>query len=970
MKTKIVKVNEVKIQSLIKKNFSEEFMKKIYDVYSNDYISIVEKTIMFDELFTKEFGNRKDYRRIGEGTNRFVCLLDNHIIKVAYNYLAYIDNMNELAQAKYKNKYLAQAFETNGIILVSEYVTVMDKEEFLENQYQIKKILDILAMEYSENDDKKKFYILGDMGMSHKNYGNWGRRMNGDIVVLDYGYLYELSHQEWKEVAKCPVCGSSLEYTKDYSELECTREDCKTRVKYTTLRNTFGYANIIDNIVDNLNNDRYIKFDKKGEVIVDVLERIEVEDDKKKEEFKMPEEITDKINKAKEQFFLITEMIKEDRMNIDDYYELKNNIKDEREEYDEMLYPFVLASVEMNYYNVDKYIKDFNKFADDRYNKLYKELKGEFDNQQEEEKQEEDLPDCYDEFGEYTVKGYESELKIIDRYSDDENKVIKTSLDDMFSSEFQNEWSNLFNAEDPALDNIEEDNEFTLDHIMGLLNINEKLVAEDKIEQQKEQEKQEELEKDYQIYTAEKELEEAYKELEEALTNLITNKYKEMNCLYNSEEEYVTGDVYRTYLNGDYIDLDYSPKVNAKNILGGWRPNEFALPLYRHLLIKFDYDMDQIETEFQAIYRVDDEVEAPEDLYDNISNRNLVVAQIMNRFEDDMKPARHTVIMNIGGELNNYYKALDKYYEVVKPEENDIDITDPDYYLNSAQESEHLTKLLREAKLELKDELADDGYSLEGLMDLYKIVYYYDLESIMSATELNMLAIIQNANFENIIDIKEYILNEYYLEYNSILPDSAFDIFKYNGAIEKEEGCVSHPRLVRPRIKAKLVNKDSNIDTFKPEVFNKNNYKLLSIEQRYDMLINMDNPEEITEMNDIKLKLKKKNLMFTERKVSKYLVKKSKDNMRYGLTEKEIMIIEEFENMLGTTVIKDVDNLIKKTMVELLDEKYNMCNDTKELMFDLAKHDLSEAYANRLMKINILEMNGITTRLDYLTHVE
>ena len=33
MKTKLVKVNEVEIKSLIKKNFSNEFMKKIYDVY-------------------------------------------------------------------------------------------------------------------------------------------------------------------------------------------------------------------------------------------------------------------------------------------------------------------------------------------------------------------------------------------------------------------------------------------------------------------------------------------------------------------------------------------------------------------------------------------------------------------------------------------------------------------------------------------------------------------------------------------------------------------------------------------------------------------------------------------------------------------------------------------------------------------------------------------------------------------------
>ena len=78
MKTKIVKVDEVKIESLIKKNFSEEFMRKVYDIYSNDYISIVEKTIRFDKIFTEEFGGRKDYRRIGEGrgqTDSFVFLI-------------------------------------------------------------------------------------------------------------------------------------------------------------------------------------------------------------------------------------------------------------------------------------------------------------------------------------------------------------------------------------------------------------------------------------------------------------------------------------------------------------------------------------------------------------------------------------------------------------------------------------------------------------------------------------------------------------------------------------------------------------------------------------------------------------------------------------------------------------------------------------------------------------------------------
>jgi hypothetical protein len=504
---------------------------------------------------------------------------------------------------------------------------------------------------------------------------------------------------------------------------------------------------------------------------------------------------------------------------------------------------------------------------------------------------------------------------------------------------------------------------------MNLLNINEQLQAEDRIEQQKEQEEKEKLDKDYEIYMAEKELESTYNELEEALTNVIRLRYKEEGCLYD-EEEYTTGDIYRTYLNGDYIDLDYSPKVNARNILGGWRPSEFAFPLYRHMLIKFDYDMEQIETEFQAVYRIDDEVEIPKDLYGTVENRNPVIGQIMNRFEDSMKPARPTMIMNIGNELNNYYKALDKYYEVVKPTGANVDIDDPNYYLQVAEESEHMTKLLREAKSELKDSLANDGYKLEGLMDIYKIVYYYDLESIMTNTELNILDIIQNSDLTGVTDVKEFILNKYYMEYNSILPDSVFDIFKYNGAIEKEEGCVTHPRIIKPRIKAKLVDKNSKLDTFKPEIFNRVQYKVLTIEQRYDMLINMNNPEEITNMNDMIVKMKSKNVFYSDRLISKYNIKKTRDNLRYGLTEKEIKLVEEFEERLSVETIKDIDGIVKKTIINLMNDEYNMCNDTKEFMYDLAKYGLAEAYANRLMKINILEMNGSTTRLEYLTHVE
>lgn len=958
MKTKIVKVDEVKIESLIKKNFSEEFMRKIYDVYSDDCMSIVEKTILFDKLFTEEFGHRKDYRRIGEGTNRFVCLLDNHIIKVAYNYLAFIDNMNELAQAKYKKKYLAQAFETNGIILVSEYVTVMDKEEFLENQNAIYMILKQLEEDKSLVEGKERFYILGDMGMSNKNYGNWGKRLNGEIVVLDYGYLYQMNSTNWKEVSRCPICGSSLKYTDDFSELICTKTECSSKVKYTTLRNTFGYANIIENIKENLNNDKYVKFDSKGEIKVDVMEKVEIEDTNVVE-FTMPEDIVNKINKARDKFFEIYEIAREkDGVNIDRVYRIKDSIYEEEDEYDEMLLPYVIAALELNYHNADKYLKEFNKIADARYDVLYKELKDEFEAKEIEEVKDEE-PDYYDETEEYTVKGYESNIKMVDLYADDENRKV-TSLDLLLGDTVDDMFSNLCMV-DESINKIDDNDEYTLDHIFKLLEANDEINKNEIVEEESQEDKVEEIEK---------ELKEAYNRLEDSLTKLITTRYELLGCKEDSEEDYVTGDVYRTYLNGDFIDLEYSPRVNAKNILGGWEPEKFAFPLYRHMLLKFDYDMEMVDLEYEAVYKIEESVEVPTDIYSNVENRGIVVAQIMNRFEDNCKPPRHLVISTIGKELTDYYEVLDDYYDLVNTNKVEVGTNDPDYYLRTVENNESMAKMIREAKNELRDELLDNDLRLEDLINEYKIGYYYDIESIMNRTELNILDIIKSSDFRNVNDIKEYILNKYYIEYGSVLPDSVFDIFKFNGSVVKEEGCETHPRLIKPRLKAKLIRKDSNEDSYKPEIFNKIQYQIIKVEQRYEILVNLNDVEEKSKLADIKAMLNRKDLYFTEGKISKYSVRKSKDNLRYGLTEKEIELVDAYENMLGTVTFKDEQRLFKKAIIEVLDRKYDLSNETREFMNDLYKHDLSEAYANRLFKINVLEMNGNITRLDYLTQID
>ena len=953
IRKRLVKTGEVKVESLIKKNFSEEFMRKIYDVYMDDCMSIFEKTIRFDKIFTEEFGHRKDYRRIGEGTNRFVCLLDNHIIKVAYNYLAYIDNMNELAQAKDKPKYLAKAFETNGLILVSEYVTVMDNIEFLECQNEIKTILKVIEANIKGKDKTKNtYFILGDMGTSNKNYGNWGKRMNGEIVILDYGYLYEVAGRDWMNVAVCPVCGSDLEYTTDFSELVCVNDKCNTKVKYTTVRNNLGYTKIIENIKDNLDKGKYTKFGKDGSLVVDVMEE-ETYDDEPEEEIVMPDEIQNKINLTMNKFIEITDYIMNNRfMNINKALAVKEDLFANKELYDEKLFPFLIGSVNIYAENIEKYKEDFEKLIEARWNEKYNELKKDKTNEIF-SKEVDDFVDYFDEETEALMEqNFNNMVKRIDNYSDDNVRKV-TDLDDILGSVLDDCFSNLIKVDESEV--IKEDtSSLSFDELIGMLD-----EEKNNIENEKEM-----LNK--KVMTIDDKLKEAYNSLEDALTELITNYYVLTN---HFEDDYVEGDVYRTYVNGDIIDFDYSPRVNARNILGGYKVNEFAFPLYRHLLIKFDYDTDEADYEYEAIYNLDGKVEKPDDIYGRLENRSIVINQIMSRFEE-MVPQKNTFITNIGKELNDYYQVVDDYYEEQQNQEVEITYNDPEYYLSVLNKNSEISKLIRDAKDDLMDELNDEGYTMNDIKNEYRIVYDYDLEAMMTNTELNMLNIIKETKFNINDNVKDIILNKYYEEYNGILNDGMFDIFKYNGSTVKESGVSGNMRLIRPIIKAKLVPKDSLVDSYKPELFNRKTFKSLVIEQRYEIMFDKDNSEDESRLLDLKSKLNQRNVYYTIQNVNKYMIKVTNENLRYGMTEMEKEIIDKYNDMLGFIGIKDVDKSFKKGIFDVLDNEYKFNEETRRLMKDLVEFDLSEAYANRLLKINILEMSGTMTRVEYLKHIE
>lgn len=933
--TKTYKDGTVEVQSLIKRNFSRDFMKKIFDVYSNKEMSIVEKTINYDRIFREEFGERRDYRRIGEGTNRFVCLLDNHIIKVAYNYLAYIDNVNELAMSKKLPKHgpLALAYETNGLILVSEYVAVIDKEDFLESQLQVKKILGSLEQDIVSNVNKNKnsHYILGDMGMSSKNYGNWGRRPSGELVILDYGYLYKTSFREWKKISKCPYCGNVLEYTDDYTELQCS--SCKKTVKYTTLRNNLGYKNIINTIKNIVNEDEFGKYDSKGKIDVDVYktETYEIEEEKPE----IPNEILQLIDNAVNKFFDVIYKINNKELDIDETIE---DIKNNRDMYYPELYPMLLLSPELNDTNMKAYINDMNSKVEDIKNLLLQEV--EQNNYKKLSKED------YDKYNEMMVDdeiGYDkntnkSNVDFIDKLSESQDDIkVVSSLDDVLNMEF----GNVFMADE---------NEETLDKLDGDYNLDELMML---VSNEKE---------DNDVVEEEESIDD---KLKNHFENIKIGLIETIDNIMDTDD-FVEGEyLYSPLLNGDLIDYDYSPEVNAQNILGGWKPEEFCFPLYRHLIITSGYDTDEAKDEFEARYKIDDKVTFPQDMYDNDENVDIVIDQILTRFEEKVRPSRFALSIKIKKELINYYKALDEYYENNIEKDSEVTINDPSYYYNLVLNNTDIVREMRAAEERMEREIEMfSGLSLKEALGDNKIIYDYDYHSLMSDSQqiietcfANIDVLNRHSNVDLIInDIK----NEYYDLTRSFITNDMIDIFKYGPSYVEDT-----KRKIKPEIRCYIEDSDSNVDVYKPVVFNKENYFLLKVENRFEKVFKKSDNAYI----DIKHKLKAMGLKYSVSNISGYVFKRNRDNFRYLITEHEYKLINEYEEMYGMSYVNDIDKLYANTIVELLDEKHNMCEDTYNLFKDIANYGLNKALARRQLVINILDMKGIT-RLDYLNNIE
>lgn len=202
-----------------------EFLPKDLLISLNDIcydVTIPDNNAKVDMMVSVLDKHDIDYIELGPGTNRFAILINGYVFKIAMDRYGVKDNWAEFAIAKELQPYVTKTYECNGLIVVAEYVTVISKDEFIEKKDNIRQILSYLA----------QGYLMGDVGSISKNFMNWGYRDDGQLVILDFAYIYRIKGDEMicgGLNAAGEICEEFLEYDENFNKLTCP----KCRKTYT-----------------------------------------------------------------------------------------------------------------------------------------------------------------------------------------------------------------------------------------------------------------------------------------------------------------------------------------------------------------------------------------------------------------------------------------------------------------------------------------------------------------------------------------------------------------------------------------------------------------------------------------------------------------------------------------------------------------------------------------------------------------
>lgn len=215
-----------KLRSLILENFEFDLRVKLDLLSRRRDISNKEKQ---DELFNllREY-NVPNLVPLGPGTNRYAFKMNGFVIKFATDNDGKIDNMKEFKMAKrlYPHVIKVNEISENGCLMVCEYIQPFDSYyQMLEHKNEIRKIL----------KDLSDVYLIGDVGITSKNFRNWGLRIGSNKpVCLDFAYVYDVK----SSLFMCYLCDkhSIIVPNDDFTELYCSNPECGRRYLFEDIR--------------------------------------------------------------------------------------------------------------------------------------------------------------------------------------------------------------------------------------------------------------------------------------------------------------------------------------------------------------------------------------------------------------------------------------------------------------------------------------------------------------------------------------------------------------------------------------------------------------------------------------------------------------------------------------------------------------------------------------------------------------
>lgn len=185
-----------------------------YDIDNNS------KCIIIYDLLRR---NNIEFEKLGPGTNRLGIQIDGYVFKIALDELGHMDNRREFKYSPELYPDVTKVYECmpNGLISVSEYVTVFDKEMYYNNIEKMRKILHRLC----------ERYLIGDIGITVNNFMNWGVRTDGSICSLDFAYIYNITSDAFMCTCKEHPY---VEYDSDFNNLICPA--CKKKYSFAQIR--------------------------------------------------------------------------------------------------------------------------------------------------------------------------------------------------------------------------------------------------------------------------------------------------------------------------------------------------------------------------------------------------------------------------------------------------------------------------------------------------------------------------------------------------------------------------------------------------------------------------------------------------------------------------------------------------------------------------------------------------------------